>query len=296
MNGIESIRSIKERIRLYLPLIKAPQTVLLLITGFAGYVSSQPHVLSWGTIAGLLGSLSLSIGGSTALNMVVDRDIDARMNRTRHRPLPSGRIGNVEALVFGLALTCTGLVWAFMLSRIYALVVLAGLFTDVVIYSLWLKRRTAWSILWGGISGGMPILAGRVLGTGAVDHIGILLAVSILLWIPTHILTFSLSTRHYDDYRRAGIPTFPSNYGRRNTRIVIAISSLGAAVAIGLGCYALGLAGGYLRLLTVLTVGIIGIAVFSIYRPSEEANFGLFRYASLYMLGSMLMMVLGSLK
>jgi protoheme IX farnesyltransferase len=290
------MRSVGQRSLLYLPLIKARQTALLLITGFAGYVSSQPGVLSWEIIAGLLGSLALAISGSTVLNMVFDRDIDARMNRTARRPLPSGRIGDREALALGLALSSAGLIWAFSLSIVYGLVVFAGLFTDVIVYTLWLKRRTAWSIIWGGISGGMPILAGRVLGTGTVDYIGILLAVSILLWIPTHILTFSLTGRHSDDFRRAGIPTFPQVYGRRKTRIIIALSSTGAACSIALGCFALGLEGGYIRLLSVLTAGIIGLAVFSIYRPSDRVAFGLFKYASLYMLGAMLMLVLGTLK
>ncbi len=290
------MRAIRQRLTLYIPLIKARQTALLLITGFAGYVSSQPGVLSWSAIAGLLASLALAISGSTVLNMVFDRDLDARMSRTASRPLPAGKIGDREALALGLVISSAGLLWAFSLSIVFGSVVFAGLFIDVVVYTLWLKRRTAWSIVWGGISGGMPILAGRVLGTGTIDYIGILLAVSILLWIPTHILTFSLTGRHSDDYRRAGIPTFASVYGPGKTRIIIALSSTGAACSIALGCFALGLEGGYIRLLSVLTAGIIGLAVFSIYKPSDRVDFGLFKYASLYMLGAMLMLVLGTLR
>ncbi len=290
------MRAIRQRLTLYIPLIKARQTALLLITGFAGYVSSQPGVLDWSAIAGLLGALALAISGSTVLNMVFDRDLDARMSRTAGRPLPAGKIGNREALALGLTLSSAGLIWAFFMSSIFGLVIFTGLFIDVVVYTLWLKRRTAWSIVWGGISGGMPILAGRVLGTGTIDYIGLLLAVSILLWIPTHILTFSLTGRHSDDYRRAGIPTFPSVYGPGKTRIIIALASTGAACSIALGCFALGLAGGYIRLLFVLTAGIIGLSVFSIYQPSDRVDFGLFKYASMYMLGAMLMLVLGTLR
>jgi protoheme IX farnesyltransferase len=290
------MRAIRQRLTLYIPLIKARQTALLLITGFAGYVSSRPGVLDWSAIAGLLGALALAISGSTVLNMVFDRDLDARMSRTAGRPLPSGKLSDKEASILGLTLSSAGLIWAFFMSSVFGLVIFAGLFIDVVVYTLWLKRRTAWSIVWGGISGGMPILAGRVLGTGTVDYIGILLAVSILLWIPTHILTFSLTGRHSDDYRRAGIPTFPSVYGPGKTRIIIALASTGAACSIALGCFALGLAGGYIRLLSVLTAGIIGLSVFSIYQPSDRVDFGLFKYASLYMLGAMLMLVLGTLR
>ena len=288
--------SIKIKGRLYLPLIKIRQTALLLVTGFTGYASSRPAVIEWQTIVALLGSLFLAIAGSTVLNMVYDRDIDLRMKRTEKRPLPAGRVGLAETVVLGLALSLGGVAWALRLSALYGFVVAAGLFTDVVVYTLWLKRRTAWSIVWGGISGGMPILAGRVLGTGRIDFIGLLLAASVLLWIPTHILTFTLSRKYYGDYRRAGIPTFPLVYGQRNTRLVIAFSSLGAAVAIVMGCIALGLSWGYIRLLAVLTVGIVGLALASVIRPSEDINFGLFKYASLYMFGSMLMVILGSLK
>ena len=85
----------------------------------------------------------------------------------------------------------------------------AGLFFDVVIYTLWLKRRTPWSIVWGGISGGMPILAGRVLAVGRIEWIGVVLALAVLFWIPTHILTFSM--RYREDYANAGIPTIPAD-------------------------------------------------------------------------------------
>ena len=285
---------IKLKVKQYWTLIKSLQTGLLLVTGFTGYISARCPVMNWETLAGLIGSLFLTISGSTVLNMVYDQDIDAKMNRTSHRPLPSGAISSRQALIFGVLLSLLGMIWAFSLSTIYAIVVFSGLFIDVIIYTVWLKRKTAFSIIWGGISGGMPILAGRVLGIGQVDSIGILLAISILLWIPTHILTFNM--RHFDDYNRAGIPTFPSIYGYKNTRLIIALSCIGAALAIGLGSYALGLAWGYLRLLAVLTTGFIGLAIYSLHRPSEKVNFALFKYASMFMLGSMWMMVLGALK
>jgi len=281
------------KLKLYWPLIKSLQTGLLLLTGFTGFISSRCPVMNWQITLGLVGSLFLAVSGSTILNMVYDRDIDARMKRTAHRPLPSGQIRAGEALLVGLIISLLGVAWAYWLAPLFALVVFSGLFIDVVIYTIWLKRRTAWSIVWGGISGGMPILAGRVLGTGQIDGIGILFTLAILLWIPTHILTFSM--RYREDYQNAGVPTFPSAYGIRHTRMIIALSSIGAAAAIGLGIYALGLSWGYLRLLGVLTSGLIGLAVLSIYRPSEQVNFGLFKYASLFMLGSMLMVVIGAM-
>ncbi len=283
----------KVKFKLYWPLIKSLQTGLLLLTGITGFVTARCPIFNLYIIAGLLGSLFLSVGGSTILNMVYDRDIDRKMNRTRNRPLATGEISTKEALTLGLVLSFLGIFWAFSLSTLFGWVVLAGLFMDVAIYTIWLKRKTAWSIVWGGISGGMPILAGRALGTGEIDLIGVLLTVSILLWIPTHILTFSM--KYFDDYSKAKIPTFPSTYGNHKTRIIIALSSFGAALSIGLGSIALGLSWGYIRLLIVLTIGIIGLSFMSIYKPSERLNFGLFKYASIYMLGSMLIIVFGIL-
>lgn len=287
------MKTILNKLKSYYSLIKSLQTSLLLVTGVTGYVSACVPEVNWETLIGLIGSLFLTISGSTVLNMVYDRDIDYRMERTMHRPLPSGKVSVREAFVLGMFLSLSGIVWAISLATLYALIVFAGLFLDVVVYTLWLKRRTPWAIVWGGISGGMPILAGRVLGIGGIDYIGILLSLSILLWIPTHILTFSM--RFFNDYRRAGIPTFPSVYGHKKTRLIIAVSSLGAAVAIGIGSYALHLAGGYLRLLSVLSAGIIGLAIISVYKPSEKINFGLFKYASIYMLGAMIMLIFGAL-
>ncbi len=288
------MKQILSKLKLYWPMIKSLQTGLLLVTGITGYVSSRCPVMNWQTFLGLVGSLFLAISGSTILNMVYDRDIDAKMKRTAHRTLPSGNINVNEALILGLSVSFIGIFWAFKMDFLYGLVVFAGLFIDVVIYTIWLKRRTHWSIVWGGISGGMPILAGRVLGAGEIDTIGILFTMAILLWIPTHILTFS--GKYFDDYTRAGIPTFQSAYGHKKTQIIIAISSLSAALAIGMGAFAIGLSWGYLRLLAVLATGVVGMALYSVYNPSEKINFGLFKYASMFMLGSMIMVTLGTIQ
>ncbi|MEA3439988.1 MAG: heme o synthase [Chloroflexota bacterium] len=273
----------------YWPLIKSLQTGLLLITGLAGYMSAKCPVLSWQTLLGLTGSLFLSISGSTVLNMWYDRDIDAKMQRTCQRPLPSGRVRPREALMFGLTLSILGVGLALAIDALYGMIVFAGLFFDVVVYTMWLKRRTAWSIVWGGIAGGMPVLAGRVLGIGYIDWLGIMLTLAVLFWIPTHILTFSM--RNYEDYKRAGVPTFPSTYGFQTTRVVISISSVLAALAMGIAAYGVGMSWGYLRLIAVLSVGLLILAVSSMMSPSERTNFGLFKYASLYMLSVMGMMV-----
>ncbi|RLD74771.1 MAG: hypothetical protein DRJ10_16480, partial [Bacteroidetes bacterium] len=166
--------NMKTKIKAYWKLIKSLQTLLLLLTGVTGFISSRCPYTSWDLTLLMVISLFLAISGTTVFNMVFDRDIDAKMKRTQKRPLPMGEISSKEAIIFGLILTIVGLAIAFYLSILYGIIVLAGLFIDFIVYTVWLKRLSAWSILWGGISGGMPILAGRVLGVGEVDIIGIL--------------------------------------------------------------------------------------------------------------------------
>ena len=282
------MQPLKTKLHHYWPLIKSLQTALLLTTGLAGYMSARCPVLNFSTLLALAGSLFLAISGSTVLNMWYDRDIDANMERTCWRPLPSNQVEPQEALILGLALSALGVGWALVMAPLYGFVVFAGLFFDVVVYTIWLKRRTAWAVVWGGISGGMPVLAGRVLGLGHIDWIGITLSLAILFWIPTHILTFSM--RYHRDYQHASVPTFPSQYGFQATRVIIAVSSMLAALAMGIAAYGVGMTWGYLRLIAVLSSGLFLLAVSSMVNPSERVNFGLFKYASLYMLGSMLLL------
>jgi protoheme IX farnesyltransferase len=255
----------------------------------AGYMTVKCPVYNVPTMIGLFVSLVTSISGSTILNMWWDRDIDAKMQRTNKRPLAAGKIAPREAFWMGLVLSLIGVGLAVVMDPLFGLIIFAGLLIDVVIYTIWLKRRTPWSIVGGGISGGMPILAGRVLGLGSFDWVGIMLSLGILLWIPTHILTFNM--RYFDDYKAAEVPTFPSAFGFKVTRIIIAISSVLAALAMGSAALGIGMAWGFLRLLAVLSIGMILMAVTMIFRPSERVNFGLFKYASVYMLSSMLLMV-----
>jgi protoheme IX farnesyltransferase len=210
------------------------------------------------------------------------------MNRTHHRPLADGRVTPNEALRLGLVLSLLGVGLAVLMSPLYGLIVFAGLFFDVVVYTLWLKRRTTWSIVWGGIAGGMPILAGRAFGTGTIDGIGILLAMAVLFWIPTHILTFSM--RYFDDYQAAKIPTFPYTYNFHITRVTIAISSILAALSIGIAGVLIGMEWGFVRLLAVLSGGLFLLALASVFRPNERVNYGLFKYASVFMLSAMILL------
>jgi len=278
-----------KKTKLYIPLIKSLQTGLLLATGIAGYLSAHTAV-NIPVLIGMSISLFLAISGSTIMNMWYDHDIDAKMKRTHKRPAASGKLSRSEVFWVGMVISIAGVGWALAIAPLYGLVVFAGWFFDVVVYTLWLKRVTCWAIVWGGISGAMPILSGRALAVHEIDLIGILLALAILFWIPTHTLTFSIKFR--EDYSNAGVPTFPSTYGDSFTRATIAVSSVLAAFAIGWASVLIGLSAGYLRLIAVLTAGLLLLAFATFRVQSERVNFSLFRYASVYMLSSMIILAL----
>jgi heme o synthase len=284
---------LRARLRAYWPLIKSRQTLLLLATGLAGYLSARPVAGTAGTAALMTLALFAAISGTTALNMVFDRDIDARMGRTAQRPLPSGMLSATEAAIFGGVLVTAGLALAFWLSRPFGWVIGAGIGLDLGVYTLWLKRRSPWSIVFGGVSGGMPILAGRALGTGQVDGLGLLLALSVLLWIPAHILTFAM--KYADDYRQAAVPTWPSVYGFGSTRRFIAVSDALRALALVAAGWWLSICPWSLGLLALSGVVTVCLSVRAVLRPSEKLNLRLFKFASVHMLGSMVLLTLGAL-
>ena len=290
---------VADRLSSYCALIKSLQTLLLLTTGIAGYLTARPHSASPVEVALMLLSLFAAISGTTALNMVFDRDIDAQMERTAERPVASGAVSASEAALFGGILVALGLGIALWMSPVFAVVIAAGAALDLLVYTVWLKRRSPWSIVFGGISGGMPILAGRALGIGRVDGLGILLALSVLTWIPAHIMT--LAMKYADDYRRAGVPTWPTVHGFDSARRFIALANglrIGALIAAGwllpicqgdcVHPYSLGLLG-------VSGTAMLGLSLWAAWRPSARLNYALFKVASVHMLGSMVLLTLGAL-
>jgi protoheme IX farnesyltransferase len=286
MNGILG------RLKMYWTLIKSLQTGLLLTTGLAGYFSARCPTHSTELVIALAATLFLAIGGSTVINMVWDRDIDAAMKRACGRPLPAGKMSVREGWRVGIVLSIAGIAGALMMHPLYGTVVFAGWFFDVVVYTMWLKRRTPWSIIWGGIAGAMPVLAGRVLGLGQIDAIGILLALAILFWIPTHMLTFGI--KYAEQYRAAGVPVFPNHYGEKITRLTISLSTGAAAIAMLLASFHIGLPWRYFHLALWLSAFLLVITLTSVLRHSPKLNFALYKFASIYMLGSMMLIMFGA--
>lgn len=280
-------------LRHYVALTKSRQTLMLLTTGVAGFMSSRCPWINFPSIFAVAGSLFLAISGSTVLNMWYDRDVDARMHRTCQRPLPAGLIRPEEALTLGLLLSAIGVAWAFMINSLFGSIVFLGLFIDVLIYTMWLKRRTAWSIVLGGISGGMPILAGRAYGAERIEWVGIVLALAVLFWIPTHLLTINI--QYHREYELAEIPIFPSKYSAPTIRKIIAISNIAAVIAMAVACIGISISAPCLSMILTLSVGLLALSISSMIRPSISLNYGLYKYGSIYMLSAMILVAMGTM-
>lgn len=275
-------------------MIKSRQTFLLTLTGMAGYLSQRPAPVDWLRFAGMVGSMLLTIGGCTILNMVFDRDIDSKMARTQQRPLVTHQTDVRSASMLGGILIGLGLLCSWRLSLLYFSLALAGVGLDVLVYTVWLKRRMAWSIIWGGLSGGIPILAGGSLVAGRLGTAGILLALAIVCWIPSHNLT--LDMLYPDDFVNAGIPTFLNVYGQAATFAAVAFSSLLTVVLMAAAFGRLSLSGVALAISIVSGIGLVGLAMYAWKCSAQKAVSVLYKYSSFYMLAAMLLLMTGLLK
>jgi protoheme IX farnesyltransferase len=200
----------------YLEILK-PQILLLIVITAVSAMGFAAHGWpgSWLLVATVAG-LCLTSGGSSVLNHWYDRDIDRRMSRTANRPVASGRIAARDALVIGCALGLAGVLWlGILVNWPAALWALAGFLCYVLVYTVWLKRRTPQNIVIGGAAGAIPPLVGWAAVTGRTDLAAVALFLIVFLWTPPHFWAIAIMLE--DDYEAAGIPMLPNVAGREAT-------------------------------------------------------------------------------
>ncbi|MGB9886028.1 MAG: heme o synthase [Moorellales bacterium] len=195
--------------RAYVEVTKPRSVALLSFTALGMMVVAQAfYPVSARILALALVAVTLACAGANAVSCYFDRDLDAVMARTRSRPVPSGRIRPAErALYWGILLFVAALALAWKLNLLSWWLLWAGMVGYVGVYSLWLKRRSVWNIILGGISGGMPALFGWAAVAGRLELLPVLVAALVVLWIPNHI--WSLALFYREDYARARIPMLP---------------------------------------------------------------------------------------
>lgn len=206
----------RQRARDYLILVKPTICLLIVFTALAGlWLAADGPPPAGLTLATLLGAGAAAAAGGV-FNHYLDRDIDGRMERTRERPIPAGRVGPLEAVALGGGLLVFSVVWlATVVNLLAALLALSGFLVYVVVYTVWLKRRTPQNIVIGGIAGAIPPLIGWAAHTGQIGVPALLLFLVVFLWTPPHFWALALLAR--DEYQRAGIPMLPVVRGNEET-------------------------------------------------------------------------------
>ena len=216
-----------------------------------------------------MAAIAVGAGAAGALNMYYDADIDTVMTRTARRPIPRGRISRREALTFGLCLSCGAVLVLGMAANVAAAGLLAfTIFFYVVVYTLWLKRRTPHNIVIGGAAGALPPVVGWASATGDIGIEPIVLFLIIFLWTPPHF--WALSLNRADEYGRAGVPMLPVVAGRAATTLPILIYSA-LLIPASLLPWVLGYAGA-LYGVVALTCGAVLLALALQLRRSQEGD------------------------
>ena len=206
----------------FFELTKPRIMILLLITMLGGMAWAQDGLPSLWLIAAALVGMGLCSGGASAINHAVDRDLDVRMERTRQRPVAAGRVAPTAAIVFGVVLTVLGVVVLSVLATpAAAALALGGNLFYVLIYTLWLKRRTPQNIVIGGAAGAMPPLVGWAAVTGNITLAPLFLFGLIFLWTPPHFWALALVKQ--DEYENAGVPMLPNVRGVRVTTMQMVV-------------------------------------------------------------------------
>ncbi len=225
------------------------QSLLLFTTITTMYVAGTPSI---GLVLLTCLGGALASGGAGAINHFIDRDIDARMTRTANRPVPSGRVAPWAALTYGIALgICSFALLALTVNVLAASLALSGLLGYVLVYTLWLKRRTPQNIVIGGAAGAVPPLVAWAAVTGHLSGTAIYLFAIVFYWTPPHFWALSLLMK--DEYASAGVPMLPVVRGEDETRWQILLYTI-LLVAVTLLPYFFGVFDG-LYLVAALLLG-----------------------------------------
>ena len=266
----------------YITLTKPRIMTLLLLTGAAGMFVGAEGVPPLGLFAVTMAGLALACGGSSALNHVLDRDLDRLMHRTGHRPVAEERVTPERAVEFGLALMAFSFVLlASLVNVLTAVLALVGGLFYVLVYTRWLKRSTPQNIVIGGAAGAVPPLVGWAAATGNLSVPALFLFLIVFFWTPPHFWALALVIKR--DYAAARVPMLPVVRGDDETARQIVWYSL-VLVAVTLLPFAWHTAGVAYLVAAVLLGAIFLRFAWRLRRETTTARAGaLFRYSLLYL-------------
>ncbi len=279
-------------LRDYLILCKPRVVLLMLLTTWAGmYLGATQSIPWWLWINTTLG-VALMSGAAATLNHIIDHRIDAVMDRTKNRPLATGKLSLRNAWIFATLQSLIGfmlLYWG--VNTLTAILTLLAAIGYSAVYSLYLKRATSQNIVIGGLSGAMPPLLGWTAVTGQLDPQAWLLVLIIFTWTPAHF--WALCLYRLNEYKKASVPMLPVTHGIPFTKLHIVLYSL-LTIACSLLPYAIGMSGQlYLIAVLLLDAGLIGYAL-KLQFATDDNKIALktFHYSLVYLTGLFLVILL----
>lgn len=253
LNHLEQI-AIKLPWRDYYEITKPRVVALLLLTALAGMCLSTASMVSWRVLIPAMLGIGAMSAAAAAINHIVDRNIDSKMQRTSSRPIPNGRIKPSHGIVFSFILAVLGFaILFFTVNPLTAWLTLSGLFGYSFIYTLYLKRATPQNITIGGLAGAIPPLLGWTAVTNQVDAQALLLVLIIFTWTPPHFWALAIHRR--DDYAKVGIPMLPVTHGISFTKTQVLLYTV-LLFVVCLLPYLVGMSG-WLYLLSTLVLNSI---------------------------------------
>lgn len=267
----------------FLELTKPRVVALMILTAVIGMLLAEPGLPSWRVL--LFGNLGIALlaGAAAVVNHVVDQKVDTVMARTRKRPVATGRLAPLDALLFALTLALAGmvvLVW--QVNLLTAWLTLASLVGYAGVYTLFLKRATPQNIVIGGLAGAMPPLLGWTAVTGQVDGHALLLVLIIFAWTPPHF--WALAIHRKEEYAKAGIPMLPVTHGNRYTELHILLYTL-MLLAASLLPFVTGLSGTlYLVGALVLGLRFLHYAIRLLRGDDRRVALATFKYSITYLM------------
>ena len=256
MNAVDTPLTLPAEWRDFLALTKPRVMTLVVFTGLCGMLAAPVGIDPVLGFTAIL-CIALGAGAAGALNQWYEADIDAVMRRTQKRPLPAGRMDRQAALHFGVGLSIFSVVlMGLAVNYAAAAILLVSILFYVLIYTVWLKRRTPQNIVIGGAAGAFPPLIGWAAATGEVAMLPVLLFATVFLWTPPHFWALALFVQ--TDYANAGVPMLPVVAGERATRTQIGLYTIPMALA-AVAPWPLGLTGPIYGVSAVVLTALFGV-------------------------------------
>lgn len=267
----------------YLPLLKMRISCLITFSAVVGAVAGATNGMSWGNMGLLILVTMLASASAGTFNHYFDRDIDILMSRTKKRPLTSEEFGSPrKALIMAIILMIASLSLSYLtLNVMVTLHLFLGAFVYVVLYTVWLKRRSWANIIIGGLAGSFAVLAGGASASPELCFAPVILAVFMFFWTPSHFWTFAIV--HKEEYRKAGVPMLPIVIGDKKTAFYILMNTILLFISSLIPAY-LGYLGAFYLVVAVVTgIHFIIKNIQLLINPTRDLAWSNFRVSMFYL-------------